>query len=99
MKTLTLILYICSAAANTCIEPYTWPDTFDSSYQCMLKGYEESYKKIEQMGPETVNEFNVYIKFDCLQVDIILPKKKRLVEFLYFSTKTNEIQHTKYTNY
>ena len=52
------------------------------------KGYvqrhkpEESYKKIEQMGPETVNEFNVYIKFDCLQVDIILPKKKPVVELL-----------------
>ena len=48
----------------------------------MLKGYEESYKKIEQMGPETVNEFNVYIKFDCLQVDIILPKKKPVVELV-----------------
>ena len=34
------------------------------------------------MGPETVNEFNVYIKFDCLQVDIILPKKKPVVELL-----------------
>ena len=82
MKIFGLVLYICSAAANTCIEPYKWPDTFDSSYTCMLKGYEESYKKIEEMGSERVNEFNVYIKFDCLQVDIILPKKKPEVELL-----------------
>ena len=80
MKIFGLVLYICSAAANTCIEPYKWPDTFNSSYTCMLKGYEESYKKIEEMGPERVNEFNVYIKFDCLQIDIILPKKKPVVE-------------------
>ena len=82
MKIFGLVLYICSAAANTCIEPYKWPDTFNSSYTWMLKGYEESYKKIEEMGPERVNEFNVYIKFDCLQIDIILPKKKPVVELL-----------------
>ena len=82
MKIFGLVLYIFSAAANTCIEPYKWPDTFDSSYKCMLKGYEQSYKKIEEMGPERVNEFNVYIKFDCLQIDIILPKKKPVVELL-----------------
>ena len=82
MKIFGLVLYICSAAANTCIEPYKWPDTFNSSYTCMLKGYEESYKKIEEMGPERVNEFNVYIKFDCLQMNIILPKKKPVVELL-----------------
>jgi hypothetical protein len=70
MKTFTLILYICSAAANTCIEPYTWPDTFDSSYNCMLKGYEQSYKKIEEMGPEKVNEFNVYIKKITLAIPV-----------------------------
>ena len=82
MKIFGLVLYICSAAANTCIEPYKWQDTFDSSYKCMLKGYEQSYKKIEEMGPERVNEFNVYIKFDCLQIDIIVPKKKPVVELL-----------------
>ena len=82
MKIFGLVLYICSAAANTCIEPYKWPDTFNSSYTCMLKGYEESYKKIEEMGPERVNEFNVYIKFDCLQIDIIVPKKKPVVELV-----------------
>ena len=82
MKIFGLVLYICSAAANTCIEPYKWPDTFDSSYTCMLKGYEQSYNKIEEMGPERVNEFNVYIKFDCLQIDIIFPKKKPVVELL-----------------
>ena len=68
MKTLTLILYICSAAANTCIEPYTWPDTFDTSYQCMLKGYEESYKKMEEIGRVEVNKHGIYIRFTCTPI-------------------------------
>ena len=80
MKIFGLVLYICSAAANTCIEPYKWPDTFNSSYTCMLKGYEESYKKIEEMGPEKVNEFNVYIKFECYPYKIYLPKNQPKLE-------------------
>ena len=38
-------LIICSSVYNTCLEPYHWPDKFDSHYECMMIGYEESMKK------------------------------------------------------
>ena len=82
MKLFTLVLYICSAAANSCIEPYVWPDTFNSSYDCMIKGYEEGKNKIVEMGPESVNKYDIYIKFDCIPETVIIPEKKPVKGFV-----------------
>ena len=41
-----LTLIICSQVANTCMPPYPWPQTFDTTYDCMIFGYEESLKKM-----------------------------------------------------
>ena len=60
-----LTLIICSQVAGTCIEPYTWPDTFRTQYDCLTFGYEESLKKMKEMGREEVNKYNMYIKFYC----------------------------------
>ena len=49
-----LSLIICSQVASTCLEPYQWPDTFDSQYDCMVFGYEESLNKIQDIGREEV---------------------------------------------
>jgi hypothetical protein len=35
----------------------------------MLKGYELSYQKTEEMGAEEVNKYNIYIKFNCDAVE------------------------------
>ena len=43
-----LILYMCSALQKTCLEPYVWPDRFEDKYSCMVGGYTESKKKIEE---------------------------------------------------
>ena len=42
----------------------------------MVKGYEESARKIIEIGKEEVNEHQVYIKFDCVLVDPITPPPK-----------------------
>ena len=60
-----LSLIICSQVASTCLEPYQWPDTFDSQYDCMVFGYEESLNKIQEIGREEVNKHNIYIRFLC----------------------------------
>ena len=60
-----LSLIICSQVASTCLEPYQWPDTFDSQYDCMVFGYEESLNKIQDIGREEVNKHNIYIRFVC----------------------------------
>jgi len=60
-----LSLIICSQVANTCLEPYPWPETFRTQYDCMVFGYEESLKKMQQIGKEEVNKYNMYIRFTC----------------------------------
>ena len=60
-----LSLIICSQVANTCMPPYQWPDQFDSSYDCMMFGYEESKRKLEEIGREDINKYGMYIKFTC----------------------------------
>tara|TARA_R100000426_G_scaffold1159_2_gene2075 strand:- start:1830 stop:1979 length:150 start_codon:yes stop_codon:yes gene_type:complete len=42
----------------------------------MVMGYEEAHAKIIEMGEDKVNEFNIYIKFDCIPEEIIIPEKK-----------------------
>jgi len=42
----------------------------------MVTGYEESAKKMREIGPEDVNKSKIYIKFDCLERAIIVPKEK-----------------------
>jgi hypothetical protein len=60
-----LSLIICSQIAGTCLEPYPWPDKFDTQYDCMIFGYEESLNKMQQLGREEVNKHNIYLRFTC----------------------------------
>jgi hypothetical protein len=60
-----LSLIICSQVAGTCLEPYQWPETFNTQYDCMVFGYEESLNKMKQIGREEVNKYNMYIRFTC----------------------------------
>ena len=60
-----LTLIICSQVSNTCMPPYPWPETFDTTYDCMIFGYEESLKKMEEIGRQEVNKHNIYIRFTC----------------------------------
>ena len=76
MKELILVLYLCSGIANTCMRPYQWPERFDDSFTCMVKGYEEAAHKTKEIGPKEVNQYKIYIKFDCILVDPIVPPPK-----------------------
>ncbi len=60
-----LSLIICSQVAGTCLEPYEWPTRFDTQYDCMVFGYEESLKKMQEIGKTEVNKYNMYIRFTC----------------------------------
>ena len=60
-----LSLIICSQVAGTCMPPYQWPDTFRTQYDCLIFGYKESIKKMEEIGREEVNKYNMYIRFTC----------------------------------
>ena len=60
-----LSLLICSSIAGECMPPFDWPETFDNSYDCMMFGYQESQKKMEEIGRQDVNEHSIYIRFTC----------------------------------
>jgi hypothetical protein len=60
-----LSLIICSQVANTCMPPYPWPETFNTQYDCLHFGYEESQRKLEEIGREDINKYNMYIRFTC----------------------------------
>ena len=66
-----LSLIICSQVAGTCLEPYPWPETFNTQYDCMIFGYEESLKKMQEIGKTEVNKYNMYIRFTCTPQQII----------------------------
>ena len=66
-----LALIICSQIAGTCMEPYEWPETFNTQYDCMIFGYEESLNKMKQIGKTDVNKYNMYIRFTCTPQQII----------------------------
>jgi|TARA_X000001388_G_C2123249_1_gene82223 hypothetical protein len=60
-----LSLIICSQVMSACLEPYVWPETFDSQYDCLLFGYEESINKMKELGREESSEYGMYVKFYC----------------------------------
>ena len=64
-------LIICSSVAGDCMPPFNWPETFDSSYDCMMFGYEESMNKMKEIGRSDANKHGVYIRFTCTPIDSI----------------------------
>jgi hypothetical protein len=45
--------------------PFQWPTTFDTQYDCLMFGYQESIRKMEEIGREEVNKYNMFIRFTC----------------------------------
>ena len=66
-----LSFIICSQVAATCMKPVPHPTTFDTQYNCLIEGYKQSIVKMEQIGPEDVNKYNMFIKFYCTPTDTI----------------------------
>jgi hypothetical protein len=53
------------------MKPVPHPTTFDTQYNCLIEGYKQSIVKMEQIGPEDVNKYNMFIKFYCTPTDTI----------------------------
>jgi hypothetical protein len=66
-----LTFVICSQVAGTCLKPYPWPTTFDTQYDCLMEGYKQSINKMEEIGSDDVNKYNMFIKFYCSPTDTI----------------------------
>ena len=66
-----LALILCSQTQQICMPPHQWPDAFNTKYDCLHFGYEESKRKLEEIGPEDINKYGMYIKFTCKADDSI----------------------------
>ena len=44
---------------------YQWPHMFNNAYDCSIFGYEESARKLKEIGKEEVNEHKISITFTC----------------------------------
>ena len=60
-----LTLVLCSQIQNVCLQPYPWPERFDTQYDCLMFGYEESMNKMQEIGREEINKHNMFVKFYC----------------------------------
>ena len=63
-----LAFLLCSYVAESCLPPHIYPVEFDNEYDCLMVGYSESLKKIEEIGPEEINKYQMYIKFGCYEI-------------------------------
>jgi hypothetical protein len=66
-----LSLIICSQVHMTCMPAYEWPEKFDTTYDCMTFGYEESLVKMKEIGRDEVNKHDIYIRFLCTPEETI----------------------------
>ena len=66
-----LSIIICSQVAGTCLQPFPWPTTFDTQYDCLMFGYEQSILKMKEIGADDVNKYNMFIKFYCTRDNTI----------------------------
>ena len=64
-------LIICSSIAGECMPPFQWPEAFNTKYDCLHFGYEEAQRKLEEIGPEDINKYGMYIKFTCTPIETI----------------------------
>ena len=49
---------------------------YDDMYTCLNAGYLESLSKSEEIGADDINQHGIYMKFVCMEKEIILPKGK-----------------------
>ena len=71
-----LSMIICSSVFQQCLPPHPMPDLYNSHYECLISGYNESIKKAKEIGPQEVNKYGTIIKFMCIDEALILPKPK-----------------------
>ena len=60
-----LSMIMCTSVYQTCMPPFPMPEIYNSHYECMIAGYEESLKKAKEIGREEVNKYGTIIKFYC----------------------------------
>jgi len=51
--------------------PHPWPEQFNSTYDCMMFGYQESMNKMKEIGKSEANKHGIFIRFVCVPEETI----------------------------
>tara|TARA_Y100001934_G_scaffold138710_1_gene167414 strand:- start:290 stop:526 length:237 start_codon:yes stop_codon:yes gene_type:complete len=76
MTKIALYMIICSVVAGECMAPVQMDEYYDDMYSCLNAGYKESLSKSVEIGRSDVNEHEIYMKFICREIEIIIPPGK-----------------------
>ena len=76
MTKTALYMIICSVVAGECMAPVQMDEYYDDMYSCLNAGHQESIDKAKEIGKDDINQHGIYMKFICLEKEIILPKGK-----------------------
>ena len=61
-----LILWVCSAINGACmVPPITYPEPFNSHYECVNAGYLDGLQMVQSMGKEEVEKNRLFVAFNC----------------------------------
>ena len=71
-----LLMIMCSYVAGECMAPVPMDTYYNDMYSCMNAGYQHSLDKIIEVGEEQINEYRIYMKFICVETDVIVPPGK-----------------------
>ena len=71
-----LLMIMCSYVAGECMAPVPMDTYYNDMYSCMNAGYQHSLDKSIEVGQEQINEYRIYMKFICVETDVIVPPGK-----------------------
>ena len=71
-----LLMIMCSYVAGECMAPVPMNTYYNDMYSCMNAGYQHSLDKSIEVGEEQINEYRIYMKFICVETDVIVPPGK-----------------------
>lgn len=71
-----LLMIMCSYVAGECMAPVPMDTYYNDMYSCMNAGYQHSLDKSIEVGEEQINEYKIYMKFICTELDVIVPPGK-----------------------
>ena len=61
-----LILWVCSAINGACmVPPVTYPQPFNSHYECVEEGYITSHDMVKAMSRESIEMNRLFVAFNC----------------------------------
>ena len=69
-------MIMCSYVAGDCMSPVEMSTYYDDMYSCLNAGHQESIHKAKEIGKDDINQHGIYMKFICIEKEIILPKGK-----------------------